>query len=112
MVNHKSALDQLFRALADPTRRAIVERLSLGEMSVSELAEPLPMSLPAVVQQVQRLEESNVIRTHKQGRVRICTLEPEALTRLEGWLSERRQRMQARFTELGKVLQEDEDKKV
>jgi DNA-binding transcriptional ArsR family regulator len=90
------ALDSVFRALADPTRRAIIERLSDGDASVSDLAEPLPISLAAVVQQVQALEQSGLIHTEKAGRVRTCRLEPQALRLLDQWITQRRSLWQRR----------------
>src|SRR5581483_1764308 len=91
MLNHASAsLDRVFQALADPTRRQIVERLSSGPASVSELARPLPMSLPAVVQHLQVLEASGIVSTTKVGRVRTCRIEPEALSVAERWIAARR----------------------
>jgi DNA-binding transcriptional ArsR family regulator len=83
------ALDRVFRALADPTRRTIIERLSDGDASVSDLAEPLPISLAAVVQHVQALEQSGLIHTDKAGRVRTCRLEPQALRLLDQWNAQR-----------------------
>jgi DNA-binding transcriptional ArsR family regulator len=86
----------VFRALADPTRRAIIERLSDGDASVSDLAEPLPISLAAVVQHVQALEQSGLIHTEKAGRVRTCRLEPQALRLLDQWITQRRSLWQRR----------------
>jgi DNA-binding transcriptional ArsR family regulator len=83
------ALDSVFRALADPTRRAIIERLSDGDASVSDLAEPLPISLAAVMQHVQALEQSGLIHTENAGRVRTCRLEPQALRLLDQWIARR-----------------------
>jgi DNA-binding transcriptional ArsR family regulator len=103
-----AALDLVFQALADPTRRALVERLSLGAATVSELAQPLPMSLPAVVQHLQVLEASGLIRSEKQGRVRTCRVEPEALRDLERWASARRASWERRFDRLGAFLAEQE----
>ena len=79
-------IDDVFRALSEPARRVIVERLTKGPASVSELAEPLPMSLAAVVQHVQVLEETGLVRTRKTGRVRMCTLETVALEAVTGWV--------------------------
>jgi DNA-binding transcriptional ArsR family regulator len=90
MLNYHSSLDRVFQALADPTRRVIVERLSRGPASVSELARPLPISLPAVVQHLQVLEASGLVRSDKVGRVRTCRLEPAALRPVEQWIAERR----------------------
>ena len=82
-------LDALFHALADPTRRALVERLTRGPASVSALAQPLAMSLPAVMQHVHVLEASGLVCTEKVGRVRTCRLEPKALRMAEQWITER-----------------------
>lgn len=94
----------MFRMLADPTRRAILDRLSRGETSVGDLAKPLDMSLAAVVQHVQALEESGMIRTQKTGRVRTCRIETAALHQVEQWLSERRAMWERHFDLLGAVL--------
>lgn len=83
-------LDRLFHALADPTRRMIVARLSRGAASVSELAQPLPMSLPSVLQHLQVLKSSGLIRSHKSGRVRTCHIVPEVLNAAEDWIAEQR----------------------
>ncbi|HQU17407.1 MAG: transcriptional regulator [Chromatiales bacterium 21-64-14] len=90
MLNSLAPLDGVFRALADPTRRAIVERLMREDASVSQLARPLPMSLAAVVQHVAILEESGLVRTQKTGRVRTCRIDPQALAVVEDWLAQRR----------------------
>jgi len=102
----RSPLDRVFQALSDPSRRAIVERLTRGDASVSELAEPLAMSLAAVVQHVQALESSGVIRTAKVGRVRTCTLERDAIAQAEAWLTQRRTSWEHRFDRLGELLGE------
>jgi len=105
MLNHASAsLDRVFQALADPTRRQIVERLSSGPASVSELARPLPMSLPAVVQHLQVLEASGIVSTTKVGRVRTCRIEPEALSVAERWIAARRTSWERRLDRLGEFL--------
>ena len=91
MLNYR-ALNKVFRALADPTRRAIVEHLSDGDAAVSELAGPLAMSLPAVMQHLQVLEACGLISMEKAGRVRTCRLEPRGLRLLERWLARRRTR--------------------
>src|ERR1700726_3450163 len=85
-----ATIDALFAALADPTRRVMVERLSRGPASVSELAQPLSMSLPAVLQHLQVLEASGLVRSEKVGRVRTCRIEPKALRSAEQWISARR----------------------
>jgi DNA-binding transcriptional ArsR family regulator len=97
-------LDELFRALADPSRRVIVERLSRGPASVSELARPLTMSLPAVVQHLQVLESSGLIRTEKIGRVRTCHLELKSLDTADNWIRARRAEWEKRLDRLGEYL--------
>jgi DNA-binding transcriptional ArsR family regulator len=104
MMKRAAQLDDAFRALADPTRRAMVERLSRGPVAVSELAQPLPMSLAAVVQHVQILEDSGVIRTEKIGRVRTCRLEPRGLEGAERWLGKHRVLWERRLDRLGEFL--------
>lgn len=99
----------LFAALSDPTRRAIVERLCERPASVSELAEPLDMSLAAVVQHVRNLEDSGLIASEKQGRVRTCRIRPDALAAIERWADEHRSRWEARFDRLGALLEEEDD---
>ena len=103
MLQHQS-LDRVFQALADPTRRSIVDRLSKGDASVSELAQPLTMSLAAVVQHVQLLEASGLVRTRKTGRVRHCHLDREVLSQAETWLSQRRTLWEDNLDRLGEVL--------
>ncbi len=83
-------VDRIFHALGDPNRLAMIERLSSAPMSVSELAKPFPISLAAVVQHVQILEDSGLVKTEKQGRVRTCRLVTERLSTAEKWISERR----------------------
>ena len=104
MLQPSAPLDLAFQALADPTRRVIVERLSRGPASVSELAKPLTMSLAAVVQHVQVLESSGLVRTEKVGRVRTCSIEPAALRTAERWISERRTLWERRLDRLGDYL--------
>lgn len=102
-------VDRVFRALGDPTRRALLERLSRGPASVSQLAEPLGVSLAAVVQHVQVLEESGVVRTEKVGRVRTCSVAPEGLRLAERWLDERVTLWERRLDRLGALLAEPEE---
>lgn len=104
MLNQIAPLDRMFHALADPTRRAMVERLSRGPTSVSELAQPLAMSLPAVVQHLQVLQASGLVRSEKIGRVRTCRLEPKALRTAEHWISARRTQWERRLDRLGDYL--------
>jgi DNA-binding transcriptional ArsR family regulator len=100
-------VELLFSALADPTRRTIVDRLSLGPASVSELARPLPISLPAVVQHLHVLEDSGLVRSEKVGRVRTCRIEPAALRRTEDWVAKRRRCWEERFDRLDDFLAKD-----
>lgn len=109
MINQQASLDLLFQALADPTRRAMVQRLSRGPASVSALAEPLAMSLPAVMQHLQVLEASGIVRSEKVGRVRTCQMEPAALRTAEQWISERRTMWERRLDRLGEYLAEPPD---
>lgn len=106
MLNYQQPLDSVFQALADPTRRGMIARLSRGPASVSELAEPLDMSLPAVVQHLQVLETSGLISTEKVGRVRTCRLDAKALTSAEDWISSQRASWEARLDRLGEYLEE------
>lgn len=111
MLNRCAVLDHVFQALADPTRRAMIERLSRGPASVSQLAEPLPMTLAAVVQHLQVLEQSGVVRTEKVGRVRTCRLDESGLAAAERWITQRRAAWERRFDRLGELLAEEEDDK-
>ena len=104
MLNQSSRVDPLFHALADPTRRAMVERLAQGPVSVSALAQPLPMSLSAVVQHLAILEKSGLVRSEKIGRVRTCCIEPRVLSLAEQWIADRRADWERRFDRLGAYL--------
>jgi DNA-binding transcriptional ArsR family regulator len=104
MLKQRPELDRVFHALADPNRRSIVERLSRGPASVSDLAEPLPMSLPAVVQHLHVLEESGLVRSRKVGRVRTCTIEVAALKPAERWMQQRRSGWERRLDRLGEYV--------
>ena len=97
-------LDLTFQALADPTRRSMVERLSRGPASVSELAQPYAMSLPAVVQHLAMLEDSGLVRSEKVGRVRTCRMEPAVLSLAEQWFNQRRAEWDQRLDRLGEHL--------
>ena len=99
----------VFHALSDANRRAMIDRLLDGPASVSELAAPLAISLPAVVQHLHVLEAGGVVRSHKVGRVRTCEIEPLALSTAERWISERRATWEARLDRLGAFLAEDTD---
>ena len=104
MLNQSSDLDNLFHALADPARRAMVERLSRGPAPVSELARPLPMSLPAAMQHLGVLEAAGLVRSRKVGRVRTCSIEAGALSQAEQWINARRIEWQHRLDRLGEYL--------
>jgi len=101
-----AVLDRTFHALSDPTRRAMVQRLSRGPATVSELAKPLSISLPAVMQHLAVLEASGVVTSRKEGRVRTCQVEPKALTAAERWIADRRQLWERRLDRLGEYLDE------
>ena len=102
-------VDRVFSALADPHRRGIVERLSLGPATVSELAEPLPMSMSAVVQHLNVLQGNGLVSSEKVGRVRTCHIEPAALRPVERWIGERRSVWERRLDLLGQYLGEDDE---
>ena len=99
----------LFQALADPTRRLMVDRLSRGPASVSELAKPFNMSLPAVVQHLQMLEQSGLVRSEKVGRVRTCTIDTGALSQAEKWINDRRIGWERRLDRLGDLIALEDD---
>jgi DNA-binding transcriptional ArsR family regulator len=105
MLNESNRLDLAFQALADPTRRGMLARLSRGPASVSELAKPLTMSLPAVLQHLQLLEASGLVRSQKTGRVRTCRMEPQALSAAEGWIAEQRALWEGRLDRLEDFLE-------
>jgi DNA-binding transcriptional ArsR family regulator len=109
MTQAKANVHRVFHALGDPTRRRIVEQLSERPYSVSQLAIPLAMTVAAVIQHLQILEESGLVRTAKVGRVRTCQIEPTGLSVMEQWISERRTMWERRFDRLGDVLAEPED---
>lgn len=109
MATSSTALDLVFQALADPVRRGMVERLSRGPASVSELARPLDMTLPSVMQHLQLLEASGLVRSEKVGRVRTCRIETAGLRRAEDWIARRRSVWEDRFSRLGDLLGEPID---
>jgi len=104
MRRKKPDIDRVFHALGDPSRRAILEKLSEGPISVSRLAEPLDITLAAVVQHLQVLEESGLVQTEKVGRVRTCRIEPGGLSVVEQWIGDRRSRWERRLDRLGELL--------
>ncbi|MGO1072027.1 ArsR/SmtB family transcription factor [Lysobacter sp. CA199] len=97
-------LDRMFQALADSSRRSMIERLSEGPASVSELARPLAMALPSVVKHLAVLESGGIVMSEKAGRVRTYRIAPDALSLVEGWLAERKARWHRQFDELGRYL--------
>lgn len=109
MLNHQVSLDLVFQALSDPTRRMMVERLSRGPITVSALAEPLEMSLPAVMQHLQVLEASGLVRSEKVGRVRTCRIEAAPLRSAEQWVAARRTSWERKLDRLGDFLVAEEE---
>ena len=104
MLNNNLRLDLTFQALADSTRRSILAELTRGPSSVSKLARPLAMSLPAVMQHLAVLESSGLVRSVKVGRVRTCRIEPKALSLAEQWINQRRADWEQHFDQLGDYL--------
>jgi DNA-binding transcriptional ArsR family regulator len=104
-----TVLDQAFHALADPSRRSIVARLSQGPASVSELAAPLSISLPAVVQHLDVLQKSGLVSSEKVGRVRTCRLEAESMRSVEGWIARHRTEWESRLDRLGDLLKDNRE---
>jgi DNA-binding transcriptional ArsR family regulator len=110
MLNQSISLDLLFQALSDPSRRVMLKRLSHGPASVSELAGPLAISLPAVVQHLHVLEASGLVRSEKAGRVRTCRIEPTRLRTAEEWIAGRRATLERRLDRLGEYLAKTNEK--
>ena len=110
MLKDSTRLDRAFQALADPHRRGMLARLAQGPASVSELAQPLKMSLPAVLQHLQALEGSGLIRSEKKGRVRTCRLQPGVLAAAEQWLVDRRSEWEIRHDRFEEYVMELKDK--
>jgi DNA-binding transcriptional ArsR family regulator len=104
MEQYPERLNDIFQALADPTRRAVLGRLGRGPASISELAKPFEMALPSFMKHVRLLEDSGWIRTRKEGRVRTCTIEKKALAVADAWLSEQRALWEARFDRLDALV--------
>jgi DNA-binding transcriptional ArsR family regulator len=104
VLNQPQDIDRILQALADPTRRRIVERLGDGPASVTTLAAPLPMSLPAVVQHLQVLENCGLVASEKVGRVRTCRLDLDRLGSVQDWIDARRRSWERRLDRLGDVL--------
>lgn len=106
MPNQESQLDTVFRALADPTRRAVVRQLCRGPASVKELAQPFDMALPSFLQHLRVLEDGGLVETRKQGRVRMCEIRPAELSEAERWIADLRAIWEARFDRLDAFLKE------
>jgi len=109
MLKQTATLDRVFQALADPSRRVMVERLTEGPASVSDLAQPFAMSLAAVLQHVRVLETSGLVSSDKVGRTRVCRIEPQALLTAERWISERQSIWEQRLDRLGAYLDDQSD---
>ena len=105
MLNLSASLDLTFQALADPARRSMLAQLTLGPASVSDLARPLAMTLPAVMQHLEVLEQSGLVSSAKVGRVRTCRIEPKALSVAESWINQRRIEWERHLDRLGEYLQ-------
>jgi len=106
MLSQQGQVDRVFHALGDPTRRAMIEKLSKGPITVSRLAKPLDITLAAVVQHLQILEKSGLVRSEKVGRVRTCRIEAKGFSVVERWIADRRSLWEARFDRLGELLAE------
>lgn len=104
MDNHDSQIDHVFRALSDPTRREVIRQLIIGPASVKTLASPHDMALPSFMKHISVLEESELITTHKVGRVRTCRIRPETLSTAEQWITDTRSFWEARLDALGEYL--------
>jgi DNA-binding transcriptional ArsR family regulator len=109
VVNQSVDLDRVFQALADPSRRVIVKRLARGPATVTELAQPLAMSLPAVMQHLQVLEACSLVASEKLGRVRTCRIEADGLRQAEGWMHQQRTVWERRLDRLGDHLAEKQE---
>ncbi|WP_280457891.1 ArsR/SmtB family transcription factor [Nocardia carnea] len=106
MAKYLESLDVVFAALSDPSRRAVVQRLGAGPVSVGELARDLPMTLPSFMKHLRVLEDSGLIRTVKTGRVRQCTLERDRFVLIDGWLAAQRRIWEDRTDRLEQFLLE------
>ncbi|MBV7380523.1 ArsR/SmtB family transcription factor [Maritimibacter dapengensis] len=104
MENKSPELDAVFHALGDPTRRAVVQRLVQGEASVSDLARPFDMGLPAFMKHLGVLQDAGLVVSEKHGRTRTCRIQPETLTAAERWFEEQRAFWQGRYAGLDELL--------
>ncbi|HET7181143.1 MAG TPA: metalloregulator ArsR/SmtB family transcription factor [Candidatus Limnocylindrales bacterium] len=107
MLHQYPSIDPVLQALADPTRRLIVERLGEGPASVKQLAAPLPMSLAAVMQHLQVLERAGLVKSEKRGRTRVCELDVARLDTLDAWIAERKRTWERRYDRLGEILKKE-----
>jgi DNA-binding transcriptional ArsR family regulator len=109
MVQYQAELDGAFAAIADPTRRSVLQRLGRGSATITELARPFGMSLPGMKKHVRILEEAELVRTEKVGRARRCSLGPRRLDDAHAWIESYRQMLDARLDRFGELLEETED---
>src|ERR671919_392055 len=109
MAQYSAQLDGVFVALADPTRRAVIQRLGLGPASVGDLAREFPMTLPSFMKHVRTLEANGLIRTAKSGRVRTCVLDRERLALVDDWLGEQRRIWEQRTDRLERFVTDPEE---
>ena len=105
LVSHMANLDHVFRSLSDGTRRAVVAQLADGPASISELARRHHMALPSFMKHIRILEESEIVASRKNGRVRMCELRPSALTQAQGWLEQERRKWEGRFNQLDTLVE-------
>ena len=104
MGNYSASLDDMFHALADPTRRSVIARLGMGSASIKELAAPFGLGLPSFLKHIKVLESSGLIASEKVGRVRTCKLNRENLTAAEKWFGEQRRAWESRYDNLDDLL--------
>lgn len=109
MDNYSPRLDNVFQALADPTRRAVIDRLGDGPASITDLARPFDMALPSFLKHIRVLEQSGLIQTRKEGRVRTCAISPAAFTAIEQWLAAQRAAWESHADRLEQFVLNDTD---
>ena len=112
MAQYSGTLDEVFRALSDPTRRAVLSRLGTGPATISELARSFDMALPSFMKHIGLLEKSGWVRTHKVGRVRTCTLEEARFAAVEDWLARQRDLWEGRTDRLERIAVDIHDKEM
>ena len=111
MEKYAERLNGIFHALSDPTRRAVLSRLGRGPAAISELAEPFDMALPSFMKHVQMLEDSGLIRTRKEGRVRTCAIETKSFAMVESWLAAQKTIWERRTDRLEKFVMDAQERK-